>query len=79
MSDLIQNQMSSSHTNRAHAQEVWDKSDKDKGWLSVGKESGNPPCYEWFTSKVTFEFFVFSEKYLFGIFLTILLFKLLGI
>ena len=34
--------MSASHTIRAHAQEVWDNLDKDYGWLSVGKKSGNP-------------------------------------
>ena len=33
--------MSTSHTIRAHAQEVWDKWEKDQGWLSVGKKSGN--------------------------------------
>ena len=30
--------MSTSHTIRAHAQEVWDKSDKDQEGLSVGKK-----------------------------------------
>ena len=30
------------HTIKAHAKEVYDKSDKDQGWLSVGKKSGNP-------------------------------------
>ena len=34
MSDLLRNYMSTSHTIRAHAQEVWDKSNKD----SVGQE-----------------------------------------
>ena len=29
LSDLLQNHMSTSHTIRAHAKEVWDKSDKD--------------------------------------------------
>ena len=31
MFDLLQNHMSTSHTIRAHAQEVWNKSDKDGG------------------------------------------------
>ena len=38
MFDLLQNHMSNSHTIRAHAQEVWDKSDKDYGLLSVTKK-----------------------------------------
>ena len=42
MSDLFQKHMSISHTIRAHAQEVWDESNKDKGWLSVRKKSGTP-------------------------------------
>ena len=50
MSDLVQNHMSTSHTIRAHAQEVWDKSDKDEGWLPVGKRSGNPQLQVWFAS-----------------------------
>ena len=29
MSNLLQNHMSTSHTIRAHAQKVWDKSDND--------------------------------------------------
>ena len=35
--------MPTSHTIRAHAQEVCDKMDgyKDLGWLSVGKKSGD--------------------------------------
>ena len=30
--------MSTSHTIRAHAQEVWDKSDKDKGDCQLGRK-----------------------------------------
>ena len=37
LSDLLQNNMSTSHTIRAHAQEVWDKSDKDYGRQSGRK------------------------------------------
>ena len=40
--DLLQDHMSTSHTIRVHAQEVWDKLDKDQGLLSVRKKSGKP-------------------------------------
>ena len=38
MSDLLQNHMSTCHTITTHVQGVWDKSNKDWGWLSVGKK-----------------------------------------
>ena len=40
MFDLLQHQMSTSHTIRAHAQEVWDKSNKDLG-TKGGHQSGS--------------------------------------
>ena len=41
-SESSQSRPSTSHTIRAHVKEVWDKSDKDSGWLSVKKKSSNP-------------------------------------
>ena len=38
MSDLLQNHMSTSHTIRAHAQEVEDKSTKIKGGCQSGRK-----------------------------------------
>ena len=38
MSDLLQNHMSTSHTVRAHAQEVWDKWTKNKDGSQSGRK-----------------------------------------
>ena len=38
MSDLLQNHMSTIHTIRVHAQEVWDKSEKIKGGCQSGRK-----------------------------------------
>ena len=39
MSDLLQNHMNTSHTIRAHAQEVWGKSDNEiKGGCQLGRK-----------------------------------------
>ena len=38
MSNLLQNHMSTNHTIRAHAQEVWDKSEKIKGGCQSGRK-----------------------------------------
>ena len=54
--------MSTSHTIRAHAQEVWDKSDKDSGWLSVVKKSGNPQFKEWFVPDTHLYFFRYDPR-----------------
>ena len=44
MSDLLQNHMSTSHTVRAHAQEVWDKSDENSGGFQLGRKVVTHNC-----------------------------------
>ena len=51
MSDLLQNHMSTSHTIRANAQEVSDKSDKDKGGCQSGRKVVTHNCKSDFASR----------------------------